>query len=63
MGVSKREGGGGGIFVGLMFDGECGRELRGVIVGVCVGVGIGMGMRVPVVPGTSVGQLWSHFVV
>ena len=49
-GVSKGEGGGGGIFVG-----ECGGEVGGVVVGVCVGVSVGVGMRVPVVPGTSVG--------
>ena len=52
MGLSTGEGRGGGIFVG-----KCGREFGGVIVGICVGVGVGVGMRVPVVSGTSVGQL------
>ena len=52
MGVSTGEGGGGRIFFG-----ECGGELGGVVVGVCLSVGVGVGMRVPVVPGTSVGQL------
>ncbi len=50
--VCTGEGGGGGIFVG-----ECGKEVGGMVVGVCVGVGVGVGMRVPVVSGTSVGQL------
>ena len=52
MGVSTGEGGGGGIFFG-----ECGGELRSVVVGVCVGVDVRMGMRVPVVPGARVGGL------
>ncbi len=52
MGVNLGEGGGGEIFVG-----ECGGELECVVVGVCVGVGVGVGMRVPMVSGTSVGQL------
>ncbi len=52
MGVHTGESGGGGVFVG-----ECGGELGGVVVGVCVGVGVGVGKRVPMISGTSVGQL------
>ena len=48
MGVSTGEGGGGGLL-----DGKCGKELEGVVVGVCGGVGV----RVPVVPGARVGGL------
>ena len=58
MGVSTREGGGGGIFFG-----ECGGELGGVVVGVCVGVDVGVGMRVLVVPGARVGGLVSFCAV
>ena len=52
MGVSKGDGGGGGIFVD-----ECDGVLAGVVVGVFVSMGVGMGMRMPVVPGANVEQL------
>ena len=50
--VSTGEGGGGGIFVG-----KFGADFGGLVVEICVGVRVGVGMRVPVVRGTSVGQL------
>ncbi len=52
MHVSTGEEGGGRILVD-----ECGGELGDMVAGVCVGVGVGVGMRVPMVSGTSVGQL------